>query len=257
MASLVHKYIPKVTQREENLFVEEYFSGTDTKIYIAGEEQKEISYIQYSVNEQLKPIYGYNSRTFDDISVGNRIVTGVLKIPIKNNQSQSSDEEIKAGITKTTQDSINEFNETEEANKGNTEWITENSNEGAQTDNSVFEFQSKLISLGYDSSDSGWLDDQTKKAIKAFQSDHNIYISQTLTTETKSSINDAISKGNLKTVYLNAETKLYSGPSESFYTISTLASNTKLFVIDDSFDDYIMVNTEDGKTGYIKKEYVG
>ena len=32
--SLTHKWIPKVYQRENNLFVEEYYSSTDVKIFI-------------------------------------------------------------------------------------------------------------------------------------------------------------------------------------------------------------------------------
>ena len=39
-----HYYIPRVEQREPNLFTEEYYSSTDTKIYIDGIEQTEIGY---------------------------------------------------------------------------------------------------------------------------------------------------------------------------------------------------------------------
>ncbi len=79
-----HAYISRIKQREPNLFVEEYYSSTDVKVYFDDVEQTEIGYIQYSIQEQLKPLFGYASRTWDDVAIGNRIVTGVLKIPIRN-----------------------------------------------------------------------------------------------------------------------------------------------------------------------------
>ncbi len=79
-----HAYISRIQQREPNLFVEEYYSSTDVKVYFDDIEQTEIGYIQYSIQEQLKPLFGYASRTWDDVAIGNRIVTGVLKVPIRN-----------------------------------------------------------------------------------------------------------------------------------------------------------------------------
>lgn len=258
MSSLTHKYIPRILQREENLFVEEYFSGTDTKIYIDGEEQKEISYIQYSVNEQLKPIYGYNSRVFDDVSVGNRIVMGVLKIPITNKQEQSSYEDvINNESKKTTKDMIDEYNMTEQTNKNNTEWILPEVNETPYNDNTIFEYQSKLKSLGYTVTDSGQLDEITKKAIKDFQDYAGIFVTGTFTTESKRAIDEIISVSNFEEKNLNHDAILYSGPAESFYQITTLLKNSKVFIIDDSFQDFLMVKSEDGKTGYIKKQLIG
>ena len=58
---MTHKYIPRIEQTEENLFIEEYYSSTDTKIFMNNVEQTEISYISYQLREQLKPIYGYSS----------------------------------------------------------------------------------------------------------------------------------------------------------------------------------------------------
>lgn len=79
-----HAYISRITQREENLIVEEYYSSTDIRIEFDGLDQTEIAYIQYAIQEQLKPIYGYASRTWDDVAVGNRIVTGMFKVPVRN-----------------------------------------------------------------------------------------------------------------------------------------------------------------------------
>lgn len=89
--SLTHAYIPKADTRNRNLFKEEYYSGTDCVIKIDGEEQTEIAYIAYNVQEQLLPIYGYASRTFDTVAVGNRIISGQLRITIKNPEQQVGD----------------------------------------------------------------------------------------------------------------------------------------------------------------------
>lgn len=133
---MTHKYIPRIQQREENLFVEEYYSGTDTKVYLNdGNEPAEIAYISFSVNEQLKPIYGYASRTFDDMAVGSRIVTGIFKMPIKNPSEQDTYETVVEGKEpeKTTLEEIEEINKKEEEIKDKTEWI-ENSSPSTETE---------------------------------------------------------------------------------------------------------------------------
>lgn len=132
---MTHKYIPRIQQREENLFVEEYYSGTDTKVYLNdGNEPAEIAYISFSVNEQLKPIYGYASRTFDDMAVGSRIVTGIFKMPIKNPSEQDTYETVVEGKEpeKTTLEEIEEINKKEEEIKDKTEWV-ENSTPAPET----------------------------------------------------------------------------------------------------------------------------
>ena len=69
--------------RDYNLYTEEYYGGSDCYIYV-GKTRYSMAAVQFSVQEQQKPIYGYSSRTYDDIAVGNRIVVGTLKIPVKN-----------------------------------------------------------------------------------------------------------------------------------------------------------------------------
>lgn len=77
------KYINKTTAREYNAFAEEYFCGTDITIEING-VKTDVAAIDYTLQEQLKPIYGYASRTFDDVAVGSRIVVGSLLLPVKD-----------------------------------------------------------------------------------------------------------------------------------------------------------------------------
>lgn len=76
--------------REHNIYTEEFLGGADTFIYINGERYSDISAIQYSVREQLKPVYGYSSRLYDDIITGVRIVQGVIKVPVRNTSYNES-----------------------------------------------------------------------------------------------------------------------------------------------------------------------
>lgn len=131
MSQLTHKYINRIPEREENLFLEEYYSGTDTKVFIDNDPQTEIAYISYSVSEQLKPLYGYASRTWDDVAVGNRIVTGTFKVSIKNPEEQSSREEViehkYVDKEQSTLEEIAEMNKAEEEAKQEMEWPNDTS----------------------------------------------------------------------------------------------------------------------------------
>lgn len=76
--------------RDHNIYTEEFLGGADTFIYINGERYNDISAIQYSVREQLKPVYGYSSALYDDIITGVRIVQGVIKVPVRNTSYNES-----------------------------------------------------------------------------------------------------------------------------------------------------------------------
>lgn len=78
------KFLGDEKLREHNIFAEEYFTGSDIKLIANGKEIKQISAISYSLQEQLKPIYGYASYTYDDVAVGSRIVTGTFICPVRN-----------------------------------------------------------------------------------------------------------------------------------------------------------------------------
>ena len=77
------KYDPS-TERDTNLFLEEYYSVTDVNILLNDVKMDNIAGIGYTLQEQLKPLYGYASRLYDDVSIGNRIVVGTIRIPIGN-----------------------------------------------------------------------------------------------------------------------------------------------------------------------------
>lgn len=71
-------------ERSDNIFAPDFFTSSDISIVINGEKIRDISAIQYTLQEQLKPIFGYGSYTYDDIAVGSRIVTGTIVCPMRN-----------------------------------------------------------------------------------------------------------------------------------------------------------------------------
>ena len=87
--AMTNRYEPSFRANEHNIYVEEYFSGPDVRIYLDGQEQHEISQISYSIQEQLKPIYGYASRLYDEVAIGSRIVMGSFTVPLKNHHSNN------------------------------------------------------------------------------------------------------------------------------------------------------------------------
>ena len=82
--AITHKYEYAHQANQHNVFIEEFFSGPDVKIYFDGQERLEISHLTYSLQEQLKPIYGYASRLYDEVAIGSRIVMGSFTIPLYN-----------------------------------------------------------------------------------------------------------------------------------------------------------------------------
>ena len=253
--SMTHKYIPRIQRREENLFLEEYYSGTDTKVYLNNKQQSEISYISFSLNEQLKPIYGYASRTFDDMSVGNRIVTGIFKMPIKNPEEQDS---YKTVVEPSTLEEINTKNQLEENKKNNTEWInnTDNNTNTSYTNDNVFEYQNKLKQLGYNASDSGTYDDQTRAAIKQFQRDNNIQsVSGTLNNDTMAEIDTQIEVQNVPKKKVEQKTNVYAGLTTASGVVYTLQPNEEFYLIQD-LGVFSQIRTIDGKDGYIESSKI-
>jgi hypothetical protein len=65
---------------EYQIFPEEYFSGSDVSIYFGDEWVSEVAAINFTLVQQMQPIYGYNSYTFDEMAKGSRIVQGTLRI---------------------------------------------------------------------------------------------------------------------------------------------------------------------------------
>lgn len=115
------QYRDKSQTPNQNVITEEFISGPDVRVSFrdvtTGVEVdiEDLVSLQFSVQEQQKPIYGYASRTFDDMAVGNRIVIGQFQIPIRNGKSKQLQALVEAAKEKTEE--INQA--IEEANRKN------------------------------------------------------------------------------------------------------------------------------------------
>ena len=58
----------------------DYFCGANVYIKVNGQAAIEAAGISYQVQDSTSPIYGYSSRIFDAVAVGQKIVKGSLII---------------------------------------------------------------------------------------------------------------------------------------------------------------------------------
>lgn len=275
-----HKYIPRIEQRQENLFTEEYYSSTDTKIYIDDEEQTEIGYISYSLQEQLKPLYGYNSNTWDEVAIGNRIVTGTIKIPIKNPQEQTPLEDIVSAYNSDDPEWL-KYNMKEDKDFSKNEWINPSNDripytpdyntketvnpynkDGKQDGDTITltynkaqkwenlqTYVPKLNKLGYNVS----ITDSTRIAniVKDFQNSIGREPTGILDTFTKQQIDYLTDNSN--SMEIPSGTALYSGPGTSYdqIYITDRNSNAKVINTHINLDDWAMVEFGDKVRGYV------
>lgn len=257
MIPATHRYIPRIDQRQKNLFKEEYYSSTDTQIYIDDLEQTEIAYIGFSMQEQLLPLYGYSSRTFDDVAVGNRIVSGTLKVSIVNPDAQTPFEDLTGSLIGNA-DVWTRYNELEKERLDHSEWVgvpkstIPNTNSSYNfSDDELYRYISKLSTLGYDV-DSNSSQDQIKAAIAKFQSEHKMEGNGNLTDDTKVAIDMAFDSNGMETITLPVGTNVYNGPGENFDIIATIDSDTRAYVVQKYQDNWKLIRTDDGGEGYVK-----
>lgn len=77
--------VAKNAHLEYQLFAEDYFSASDVNLFFGNIWVDEIISIQFELQEQVYPIYGYHSYTFDHVMRGKRMITGMFRINYKNN----------------------------------------------------------------------------------------------------------------------------------------------------------------------------
>lgn len=68
---------------EYDIFPEDYFSGCDTSIYIGDTWVEDVTGLSFTLYENVKPLYGYNSFTYDQVARGARLVEGQFKIAFR------------------------------------------------------------------------------------------------------------------------------------------------------------------------------
>lgn len=87
-----------------------YYSSIDATILFNGHVVDEVVMIQWTVQEQTMPLFGYNSYIFDDIAKGSRIVSGQLAINF------TVPDYLNQFIANQTEDSINFVNTAKKIN---------------------------------------------------------------------------------------------------------------------------------------------
>ena len=80
--------VPRGVQRtkdgvEYQLFPESYFAGADVKIYFGDTFVDDIMGISFILQEQVRPLSSYASRTFKQVARGNRLVQGKFYIAFR------------------------------------------------------------------------------------------------------------------------------------------------------------------------------
>lgn len=75
-------YQPNVST-EYRRFNSEYYSGSDVRIYFGDIWVDEINNLQYTLQENVAPIYGYCSTTWDKVARGTRMIQGSFTINYK------------------------------------------------------------------------------------------------------------------------------------------------------------------------------
>ncbi|CDQ41811.1 hypothetical protein [Virgibacillus salexigens] len=77
-------YNRKDTRVEYQLYSQEYFSGADMHIYFGDIWVDEITSLEFSLKEEILPIYGYNSYTYDEVVRGRRQIMGAFSMNFKS-----------------------------------------------------------------------------------------------------------------------------------------------------------------------------
>lgn len=241
------KHNNRSKNRDFNIYTEEFFGGSDVFIYTNGKRNHNIAAIQYTVQEQHKPIYGYGSRTFDDLAVGNRIVIGTLKIPVKNPEVSSFSDDWGIETSSSTSRAVDSITVPEwlynyTPQKANNTIVDEN--EGVSTASVVANVQR---GLGIEVN--GFIDEKTRSAINSYRKDNSMILGTLIDNELISSLGiDDYNCYSLKT------SKVYDSPSLG-NVIFTVPTDEKLVFIA-SENDVALVRDSSGKAGYINMEDV-
>lgn len=286
--ALTLKYTPRTSTREYNTFTEEYFSGADISLYLNNEKMTQVSGLQYSVQEQLKPIYGYASRTFDDVAIGVRLVVGTFKVPITNpeqnmnvdikievpslDEQQSNEKIIKLpswAVNNTSYNNIKHINQgreyndpknTGQSNAMINSYIIKNKN---NNDNAPLRYseetlriQKKLLELAYNIDLTGIYDLKTRRAVKSFQESCHINATGSIDDETMGYLFKNLEKGFKYGFIIDSNATLRLGPNSSYKTISSnLPIHTRVQIIEEEGEWY-KIKLDDKQKGFVAKIFI-
>lgn len=78
-----------VNKGSNNQYTKRYYSSTEAQVFFSGAEGEllpnnglvdEVVQIQFTVQQNVMPLFGYNSYVYDEVAVGSRVVQGALSI---------------------------------------------------------------------------------------------------------------------------------------------------------------------------------
>lgn len=72
-------------KRNKETAKKEYFSGANVRVYFGNIQVDQLAAISFQMQEQVTPIYGFNSYRFDKIARGSRIVSGTFTLSFTEN----------------------------------------------------------------------------------------------------------------------------------------------------------------------------
>ena len=236
--------------RDHNIYTEEFFGGADQFIYIGGQRYEDISAIQYTVRETLKPIYGYSSRKFDDIAIGTRIVQGVIKVPVRNTNTiqnvggytEESSTLTNIGTAKVP-NWVYKYTPDVSGSSGVGYDISPDSS-------TISQVQTSLKRNGYDVDINGINDLKTQKAIENYKRQNSLTVNNSIDAE-------LLNRLNIKdtTAVITSNTSLRYSPDENSSTFYDIDGNT-IVIIQYEYGNWYYVQGKDNVKGYIKKSEV-
>lgn len=240
--------------RDHNIFTEEYYGGADTFIYIGKTRYENISALQFQVRETVKPLYGYSSRTFDDLAIGTRIVQGVIKVPVRNTGGSDALTNSKNnGIYKLTSTKTNVPDWVYKYVPNPDDVGTPNS-EVKQIDGvrsaTIADVQTALYKAGHKNiTISGVLDKPTKDAISNYKKEKELTVNSKVDNELT---NRLLNYGDKNVVKSRGGYLRYSpyNSSETFYKIQM---NATLLIQKEVDNEWLLVQTNNNKKGYVKR----
>lgn len=64
----------------DSAYVKRYYSVIDAEVYFGNEYVEDVHDIDWAIQQQVMPLFGYNSYTYDEVARGNRIIVGSFTI---------------------------------------------------------------------------------------------------------------------------------------------------------------------------------
>lgn len=238
--------------RDHNIYTEEFFGGADVFIYIDDELYEDISAVQFSVTENIKPIYGYSSRIYDDLAIGTRIVQGVIKVPVRN---QNKDKYITSNYkgarnnrlvntgTSNVPNWVYKYT-TDKKTLGTSSVVSQYDTVGSSTIAAI------QLRLGVEVT--GTNDLTTQKAVIAYKKANSLEVDTNIDSVLLNSL--SLSEDSVKTTTGN--TKLRYKPTADSASYSAVAAKKRVLILENVNEEWYYVQIDEGATGYIKKSEV-